>query len=238
MWDLYSELECHNRTTMRTLPLIVIAAFAAVALAADKIKVTPKFEAGQKAKWKTELKMNVGGTEAVLSGTIVSTIKSADAGVVKAEDGWENPKAVVGGEEMQIPFGPTSYVLNAAGELQEVSGGITGTDVARNFMVTYAYLPKDEIEKDGKWTATYAKTDKMEIGERKVEGTYLGEEEVLGKKAHKFKTKMTEGDFTVSMTYWATLEGKVIKIDGEFANLPIPVAGDNASGTVKADWVD
>ncbi len=223
---------------MRTLPLLTLAALATVALAFDKIKVTPKFEAGQKTKWKTELKMSVGGTEALLTGVIVNTVKSVDGGVVKFEDGWENPKAVVGGEEMAIPFAATSYSVNAAGELQEVSGGIEGTDVVRNFLVTFAHFPKEELEKDGKWTATYAKTDKMEIGERKVEGTYLGEEEVLGKKAHKFKTKMTEGEFMASMTYWTTLEGKVIKIDGEFANLPIPIAGDNASGTVKADLTE
>lgn len=222
---------------MKALPLLAVATVAAVCFAQDKVKVTPRYEAGARVKWKTELKMNVGGTEAVLAGTIINTVKAVEGDVVRMENDWESPKAIVGGEEMAVPFAPTTYSVNKMGELLEAGGGITGTDVARTLLVAFPHFAKDALGRDESWKVTYNQNDKLEIGERKVEGTYLGEDEVAGEKVHKFKTKMTEGEFMVTLTYWSTADGKVLKMDGEFANLPIPIAGDNATGTLKAEVV-
>lgn len=223
---------------MKIVPMFAMVSLTAIALAAGGIKITPKYEKDQKTKWKTELKMNVGDTEALLGGTIVATTKSAEGDAIKQTYDWENAKAIVGGEEMGVPFAPTDVVLNKAGELQEVSGGIQGTDVARTFLVLFAHLPQAEVEKDGTWKATYPASSKMELAERKVEGTYKGEEEVSGKKAHKFQVKMAEGEFKTDLTYWATDKGRVLKVKGEFDGLPVPIAGAVAKGTISADYTE
>jgi hypothetical protein len=223
---------------MKTLPILAVAALASIALASGGIKITPKFEKDQKTKWKTELKMNVGDTEALLTGTIVGVTKSADGDAIKLSYDWENGKAIVGGEEMGVPFAPTDVTVNKAGELQEASGGIQGTDVVRTFLILFAHLPQAEIEKDGTWKATYPASTKMELAERKIEGKYQGEEEVSGKKAHKFNVKMVEGEFKTDTTYWATEEGRILKVKGEFDGLPVPIAGAIAKGTITADYTE
>lgn len=223
---------------MKTVPILAIAAMATFALAAGGVKITPKYEKDQKTKWKTELKMIVGEMEALLTGTIVATTKTSEGDAIKLSYEWENAKALVGGEEQPVPFAPTDVTLNKAGELQEVAGGIQGTDVARTFLVLFAHLPQGELEKDGTWKATYPASTKLDIAERKVDGTYQGEEEVSGKKAHKFNVKMVEGEFKTDLTYWTTEEGRVLKVKGEFDGLPVPIAGASAKGTVTADYTE
>lgn len=220
---------------MKRLSMFFAAGLAAAALAVGGIKIEPKFEAGQKSKMKTSFKVKVGDVQAELSGTLIMTVKAIDGDAVKQTFDWEDPKAVMNGEEAEVPFAPTDATVNKAGEVQEVTGGIQGTDPARTFLLGFAHLPTTELEKDGKWSAKYPKNDKMELGERTVEGTYLGEEEVGGKKAHKFNTVMKEGGLSVTMTYWATLDGKVLKFNSEFTGYPVPVAGGEGSGTLTGE---
>lgn len=218
---------------MKALPLILAASLGLCAFTFEKVKIEPKFEKGQKTKWKTDLKIKVGENQADLFGNIiVTTDETGDT--VKMTYDWENPKATLDGNDLDLPFNATKVTLNKAGEVQDISGGIEGSDVVRTFLAAFAHFPKDELEKDGKWAATYPKIEKIDLGERKVEGTYLGSEEVSGKKAEKFKTSMKEGEFSVTMTYWTQPDGKLLKIESSFTQMPVPATGSNGDGTFTA----
>lgn len=224
---------------MNRVPLLLVAAASlAVAAAPLGIKIEPKFEKDQRSKLRASMVFKVGDMQADLSGDIVVTTKSVDGDTIIQTFDWENPKAVIGGDEAEVPFAPTEVTLNKAGELENVTGGIQGSDVVRTFLLGFAHLPQTEVEKDAKWNAVYPKSEKMDLGERKVEGTYLGEEEVAGKKAHKFTTSLTEGELQATMIYWTTLEGKIVKFTTEYSGLPVPVAGGSATGTFDAVLVE
>jgi len=67
-----------------------------------------------------------------------------------------------------------------------------------------------------------------------VETTYLGEDTLNGVKVHKFSQKVAEdGNYGISVesTVWFNAEGVMVKKEAKFKNLPILVAGADASGT-------
>lgn len=223
---------------MKRILVFTIAAVAALVVAQDKVKIQPKYTAESSSSYKITMKMAVGGIEAELSGNMVMAVKSAGEAEAKVEYDWQNGKAVVNGEETPVPFAPTHVIYDLKGDLMKVEGGIEGTDPIRTYLTVFAHLPADELVKDGTWKKTYPKSAPLGIEERTVEGTYLGDEEVSGKKSHKFKIKMVEGGtFTTVITAWVEADGKIVKLEGEFTALPLPIAGENANGTVRLELV-
>lgn len=221
---------------MKRALLISVAAIAAVAFAQDKVKIEPKFKADASSSYKITMKMSVGGADAELTGNMVVGVKKVTDAEINVDYDWQNGKATVNGEDIAVPFGPTRVVYDAKGALLNVTDGIEGTDPVRTFLCAYAHLPADEITKDGTWKSTVPANSKLSLKARAIEGTYLGPEEVSGKKSHKFKIKMTEEEgLSTDMTVWTDGEGQMIKLDGEFKNLPVPVAGESASGTIKLE---
>lgn len=221
---------------MKRALVLSVAALAAFVFAQDKVKIEPKFKADTTTSYKITMKMSVGGADAQLTGDMVVAVKKVGDKEINVDYDWQNGKGTVNGEEMQIPFGPTRVVFDPKGDIISVSDGIEGTDPVRTFLVGYVHLPTEEVTKDGSWKATLPANTKLDIKARTIEGTYLGGEEVSGKKTHKFKIKMTEeGGVSSVMTAWVDGDGQTVKLEGEFSELPIPVAGQNASGTIKLE---
>jgi len=222
--------------SMKRALVLSVAALAAFVFAQDKVKIEPKYKADTTTSYKITMKMNVGGADAQLTGDMVVAVKKVTDAEINVDYDWQNGKATVNGEEMQVPFGPTKVVFDAKGSLVSVTDGIEGTDAVRTFLVAYVHLPTEEVAKDGSWKSTLPANTKLDIKARTIEGTYLGGEEVGGKKTHKFKVKMTEeGGLSSVLTAWVDGDGQTVKLEGEFSELPIPVAGQNASGTVKLE---
>lgn len=219
----------------RTLAVLV-AAVAVVAFAQDKFKIEPKFKADSSTAYGLVLKMNISGAEAELTGNMVVGVKSVTDAETKVEYDWQNGKAMINGEEQPVPFAATHVIFDKKGNIVSIDGGIEGTDVARTFLVAYAQLPTEALAKDESWKATLPKNPKLNLEERTVEGTYLGSEELKGAKAHKYKITVKETtNFTTKQTVWVDGDGKLLKLDGEFSELPLPIVSSNASGTVKLE---
>lgn len=221
---------------MKRALAVSVAALAAFVFAQDKVKIEPKFKADTSTSYKITMKMSVGGADAQLTGDMVVAVKKVGEKEINVEYDWQNGKGTVNGEEIPIPFGPTRVVFDPKGDLLSVTDGIEGTDPVRTFLVGHVHLPTEEVAKDGSWKANLPANTKLDIKARTIEGTYLGSEEVSGTKTHKFKIKMTEeGGLNSLVIAWVDGDGQTVKLEGEFSELPIPVAGQNASGTIKLE---
>ncbi|MEQ1932927.1 MAG: hypothetical protein ABL962_03475 [Fimbriimonadaceae bacterium] len=221
---------------MKALAIASLLVVASLSLAQDKVLIQPKWEKGQKQSLKFEITFALTGAEANMSGTAVTEAKEVTAEGVEATVTFDAFKLTVNGEEPGMPVTPYAVKYDSKGALISASGGVEGSDVSRTFILTQCYFPEEAIAKDGTWKQTIAESKKLEIGERTVEGTYLGTESIGGKDCHKFKAKMTEkgNSFTTEGTYWVNATGQIQKMELTYSNLPVPAAGMSANGTVKA----
>lgn len=223
---------------MKRLIAFSVVALSAVVLAQDKIKIQPKYTADSSTSYKLLMKMNVGGVDAELSGTMVAKVKAVGEAETRVEYDWQNGKAIVNGEDTPVPFAPTTVTYTPKGALAKIEGGIEGTDVARTFLTVYAHLPAEEIAKGGTWNVKLPADANLDLTERTIEGTFEGEEELLGKKVRKLKIKLTESSgFKTTQTAYVDSNGLPVKIEGSFSDLPVPIAGENATGTVTLELI-
>lgn len=221
---------------MKALAIASLVLIGSLCIAQDKVLIQPKWEKGQKHSLKFEITFALTGAEANMSGTATTEAKEVSAEGVGATVTFEAFKLTVNGEEPGMAATPYDVKFDAKGELVSASGGVEGSDVSRTFLLTQCYFPQEAIGKDGTWKQTIAESKKLEVGERVVEGTYLGTEVIGGKDCHKLKAKMTEkgNSFTTEGTYWVNATGHIQKMELTYSNLPVPAAGMSANGTVKA----
>jgi hypothetical protein len=182
--------------------------------------------------------MDVGGTEADVTYKMDSKVVDV-ADKVQVEHGLRDLVISVGGETMEAPFGPLTMTQTLSGVIHKAEGGVAGTDPYRMAVVTHFFAPKDELEKDGTWKEVVEPIAGSDLKKLTIEGTYLGPDVDFDKAAQKFKLKVTEGDtgFLCESTFWITLDGKLLKQDGTFEKLPVPVAGTDANGKVKLEKI-
>ncbi len=221
---------------MKVRALASLVLVATLGFAQDKVLIQPKWEKGQKHSLKFEITFDLGGTAAKMTGTALHEAKSVSAEGTEAAVTLDGFKIEVEGADQGIPFAPYALKYDAKGQIKSATGGIEGSDAARTFLLTQCYLPQEAITKDGTWKQVLAESKELEVGERTVEGTYLGTEAIGGKDFHKFKVKMVEkgNSFTTDGTYWVDTLGQVQKLDVTYQNLPVPAVGANSNGTAKA----
>jgi hypothetical protein len=221
---------------MKALALSALLLVSSVALAQDKVLIQPKWEKGQKHSLKFEILFDIGGMTAKMTGTAVHEAKSVSTEGTEASMALEGAKLDVGGDDPGIAINGYTLKYDEKGQLKSASGGVEGSDSVRTFLLTQCYLPQEAVAKDGTWKQVLPESKTLEIGERAVEGTYLGTEAIGGKDYHKFKVKVVEkgNSFTTDGTYWVDTLGQVQKLDVSYMNLPVPAVGGNANGTAKA----
>lgn len=216
---------------------VSLCALAALAFAFDKVKIEPKYTKGDSQSYKVKITMDVGGTEAHVGYRWESKVLESSEKGVQFENNVRELDVKVGDEVMEVPFGPLNTTVSTTGVLQKAEGGVAGTDAYRMALLSHFFAPKAEVEKDGTWKEEIAKVEGSDLQKLTVEGTYLGVDTEVGSEAHKFKTKVTEDQtgLVIESTYWVTIEGKLIKQDGSFVKLPIPIAGTDADGKIKVE---
>jgi hypothetical protein len=215
---------------MKRAGLIAAAILAAFALAQDKVKVTPKLEEGQSTTVTAKIKMDVGGAEALITADLTQKL-TKKAEPLEWEINWANSKVTVDGNEMEAPISAIMVKTKGDGIPTSIEGGISGTDSTRTFLTVYHIIPTMELAKDEKQTLTMAKSETLGTDEITLEIAFAGMEGEDFKFVLKGKEKT--GDFNFENTYVVNKDGKLLKLDGKFSNLPIPIAGTNGSGSIE-----
>jgi hypothetical protein len=223
---------------MRTFILVGAMTLSAALVAfADEPRVQIKFapEIGHKLRHQVDLSMNLSGVDADVSAAIASEVQKIDEKHLETVARWDDLRIVAGGNEMEAPSLPMRVITTRSGELVNVTGGIGGTDPIRTYLTVFFPIPPKPLAKGEIWEASWQKTD-YGVPALSWSVTYLGPEQAAGKDAHKFSVKMREqgGGMTTDSLFWVTEQGSVLKIDGKFSDLPIPIAGEPASGTIMA----
>ena len=218
----------------------VMILVAAVAMAQDKVKVQPAFKTGDTYKHKATLTVKMDEMEVTVKGIFESKVTTASPTVLDTSTDFKEVMLNMGDGERELSMQPMVVNAKPDGTILNVTGGFEDADPVRAYFLTYFPWPPKEMAPGEAWTSEVAKNDKG-IPHMKVDATYVGAEDVSGKKSHKFKVKLMEQDgekFSTDGTIWVTAEGKILKIDNKFENLPIRVAGFSAGGTFKAELVD
>ena len=177
------------------------------------------------------------GNEALLDSKIKYKVTEAGADAIKHLYEWENPSLVLDGTPMEFPFNPIKVTTDAKSFIKSVEGGLEGSDGLRTFLLTHFFVPVDAVTESKAVKQTIAKDEKLGLEELTIETTLLGEEDLSGSKALKFSQKLSEkgNNFTVESTVWITAEGKILKVDGKYKDLPIPAANTLGEGTIKME---
>lgn len=218
--------------------LLVLA--AAIAMAQGKVKIEPVYKEGASYKHKTMMTVTMDQIEATVAATLNTKVKSSTADKIETESNYEGLEIKIGDEPIDVNLVPMVVTQTPAGELKSITGGLEDADTVRTFLLLYFPMPTKELAKDETWTSEIKKND-AGIPNLKIDGTYLGTEDALGKKAHKFKVKIAElgGEpFSTEGTYWVQTDGKVVQIESKYKGLPIRQAGASADGTFSAKLVD
>lgn len=213
------------------LTAVAILSIPAYSFSQDKIKIEPKWEKDFKQSLKLKADIQASGRHAVLSTTLQWATKEIDDSGYTLSVHHNDLKVNVEDQDTTAPADDYKIMVNKKGELTKVAGGIDGTDTARWYLASHFFAPTESLTKNqtAKWTVS---GDRLYVGELSVESTYLGEEKVGSVQAYRFKQKMSEAktSFTSSGMIWVTLDGHVVKADMNFAEMPLPVSGGNASG--------
>lgn len=218
----------------RTLAILVLALPLAV-LAQDKFKPDVKWQSGAKTKFSFAINFVMADATADVSGILASEAKEE----AKLVQSYEKVKVVVNDQELDYPFEASNIVLDKSGFLKEITGGIEGGDTARIYLATQFVIPSEPLAKGETWKKQVAKNEGLKIGDLTYEATYAGAEKLGEADSHRYTTKLTESgnDFSAENTIWVDANGKVLKLEGKFKNMPVPAASTVADGKHKLEIV-
>lgn len=222
---------------MRSRSVTVLLLLPLLALAQDKVQITPKWEKGQKIKQTFEMTLTLATVEAKVSGIMLSEVLEAAADKTTISFKYDPLKVMLNDEEQSVPFDPCKITLGKDQSVTFVDGGLQGADQTRIFLAGHFVPPAKEVAVNDTWTSTVPKNESTGVGEISYEGKYLGPEKIGDASAHKFQIKMTEkgNDFSVETTVWSDTAASPLKIEGKFKNMPVPVASDVANGSFKIE---
>ncbi len=218
-----------NHPFALTISLLVLAAAVP---ASAQVKFAPK--KGDSQRYTVKQKMDVGGTEAEVVSEVQNEVVDVTESGVTLKSTTKSLKIFLNGEQMEPApeANPFEIKTGKGGTLATVKGGIEGVDTVRQFLITHFFAPDGELAKDQPSKRTFEKAG--DVPKLAVETTYLGEDELNGAKLHKFSQKVVEdGNYGIAVesTVWFNAEGVLVKKEAKFKNLPILVAGADASGT-------
>lgn len=222
---------------MRSRSISILLLLPLLALAQDKVQLTPKFEKGQKHQQNLEMTLTLSSVEAKVSGKIVTEVTEASADKTALSFNWDNLKVLLNDEEQTVPMDVCKVTLDKDGFVKNLDGGIQGADQTRMFLTTYFIPPTKALAVNDTWTTVAPKNEFLTLGEITYSGKYLGPEKIGESSAHKFQVTMKEkgNDFTVDSTVWTDGSGATLKMEGTFKNMPVPVANENADGKFKME---
>lgn len=222
---------------MRSRSVSILLLLPLLALAQDKVQLTPKFEKGQKFQQNLEMTLTLSSVEAKVNGKIVTDVTEASAEKTSLSFNWDNLKVLLNDEEQTVPMDVCKVTLDKDGFLKNLDGGIQGADQTRMFLTTYFIPPTKALAVNDTWTTVMPKNEFLTLGEITYSGKYLGPEKIGDASAHKFQVTMAEkgNDFSVDSTVWTDASGATLKMEGKFKNMPVPVANESANGTFKME---
>lgn len=207
----------------------------------DTVKFDPLPKPGPTQKAKVEMSMTVGGMEAVVRGDVERQVKAGEKDATLVQIDWKTISVeLAGGEGPEVELSPMIAVLGPKGEVRSVKGGIGGTDAVRMFLLTHFMPPAEGVSRGGKYKLKAEAVKDANLPERNYEGTYVGPDTVQGESAHRFDVKYSEPDkdsFAYDMAYWVNSKGELLKAEGTFRNMFIPLAGQTADGKIKVEIV-
>lgn len=219
-----------------------VAALAAVGLAlqATGLKVTAK--EGDVRKYKLSGKMELGGMEAELSGTVNEKVTKVDDEGNITTYATQSLQVIINGSPMTVPDQSSTTVMRPDGTTKELRGETVGANEYRIATVNTVKLPDTPLEKDKTWTWDCPADPKTGVVHVKGEYKVLGDEKLHDIDTWKISTKVTElgGDTPASTeaTVWLDKSnGRLVKVDGKGTNLPFSGAPAPVSGTMVLDLI-
>lgn len=202
-----------------------------------KMSLHPAPKIGDKFKASYEMSLKLSGTQVTVNANYVSNVSAVEDGKVTSDVTLNDLKVLINDQDENVPSEPYVVQIGANGDILKLSGGITGSDYGRTYLLTHFPMPAQELELNKPITFTLPQVKSAGIPERKIVEIYRGKDIVDGKAAHKVSVKLEEvkGDeLTEDATYWLNDNGTIAKVVGTFTNLPIPQAeGLKAEGEVK-----
>ncbi len=221
-------------TQFRFAGIAAILMLAAYSSAQDKIKIEPKWDKDSKAKYSLKGSFEVGGQQVEMTATSMWTagVSDSDTTITIHSD---DLKVEANGNDVPVQASDYKVTLDKKGALTNVEGGIEQANGPRMFLITHFFAPSGELTKDATSKWEMPKNEKLGTAAMTVETTYMGEEEVGGKKVLKIKqvVKETGSEFKSEGTFFVTKDGHTVKCDVKFGGWNIPVVGVDASGTFK-----
>jgi hypothetical protein len=221
---------------MKAAALILLALTSVSAFAQAKVTIAIKPVKDAIVKHKTELRLAVMGTEAVLTATAERTTKVVDGAKFESTVVMKDFKLDVNGSDPGLQVDDTKIVETTDGTVFSLTGGIQGSDNLRSFLGQHFIAPRAEIAEGEEYTIEFAEQKEGQVPAFKVVGKYIGAAEAAGKKGHKFTLKLTEpgeGGFTSESTFVVLEDGTILSAEGKFKNLPIPAVGQSVEGSYK-----
>ncbi len=220
--------------------VVAAAALSQMAHAADPVKFIRTYELNSSVKHKVDLVLNIGGLEGNIKFNIATKVTKVAPEKAETTAIIDELTAEVGGSDPGIQASDLVREYNDKRDLTNVTGGIAGSDPYRLALTLEFIAPTDAMTENTEVTQNVAENKAAGIKALKVVSKFVGKEKVGEVEGFKVVQKLTEegeGGLTAETTFIVLENGKILSADCKFTNMPIPAAGQSATGTIKAKIV-
>jgi len=236
---------CISRFCMKSLHIarlfvIAAAALSQMAHAADLVKFTRTYELNSSVKHKVDLQLNIGGLEGNIKFNVATKVTKVSPEKAESTAVIDEVTAEVGGSDPGIQASDLLREYNETRDLTNVTGGIQGSDAYRLALTLEFIAPAEAMTENTEVTQTVAENKTASVKALKIVTKLIGKEKVGEVEGFKVVQKITEegeGGLTTESTFVVLENGKILSVDAKFTNMPIPAAGQSATGTIKAKIV-
>ncbi len=237
---------CISRFCMKSLHIarlfvVAAAALSQMAHAADPVKFNRTYELNSSVKHKVDLQLNIGGLEGNIKFNVATKVTKVSPEKVESTAIIDEVTAEVGGSDPGIQAGDLVREYNDKRDIVNVTGGIQGSDPFRLALTLEFFAPAEALTEGKEVTQTLAENKTASIKALKIVTKLVGKEKVGETEGFKVVQKITEegeGGLTTESTFIVLENGKILSVDAKFTNMPIPAAGQSATGSIKAKIVE
>lgn len=231
-----------SKATRITSALLLIAALATTAFAADAYSIKRVAKVGDTLKFKLVVDADFGGTKLNLTGTVnEKVVKVAENGDITTESSQSDTVIKFGDQEM--PMNDDSVqttITNKQGLILEIKGDMVDSNQYRLGNMSAIKIPEADIKVGEKWSHEYKADSKTGAVAGKAEYEVLAAEKVLGHDTVKIKWtyKEAEGAEPASAegTAWiSTKDGSTVKVTASYKAAPLPGAPAPVDMTVTLE---
>jgi len=231
---------CMKSLHIARLFVIAAAALSQMAHAADPVKFTRTYELNSSVKHKVDLQLNIGGLEGNIKFNVATKVTKVSPEKAESTAVIDEVTAEVGGSDPGIQASDLLREYNEKRDLTNVTGGIQGSDAYRLALTLEFIAPAEAMTENTEVTQTVAENKTASVKALKIVTKLIGKEKVGEVEGFKVVQKITEegeGGLTTESTFVVLENGKILSVDAKFTNMPIPAAGQSATGTIKAKIV-